>query len=190
MVLLLCGLAVEANPTLAEVDAKLRASSGLDEKQRQDEAKAAEGKKPRQPQVRKPLPAHLPRVSNLIPVAEPQRPCPLCGAPGACIGHDVTEVLELIPAQLFVRRDLREKLGCLPCDGELVRAPLGDKAVAGGRMGTALVASVIVDKYRDGLPLARQVERFERMGLDIAISTLADQVRWRRRHWSPCGARR
>jgi len=178
LVLLLGGLAVESNPTLAEVDAKLRASSGLDEKQLQDEAKAAEGKKPRQPQVRRPLPAHLPRVQNLLRVAEVQRPCPLCGAPRTCIGHDVTEVLELIPAQLFVRRDMREKLGCLPCDGELVRAPLGEKVVAGGRMGTALVASVIVDKYRDGLPLARQVERFERMGLDIAISTLADQVRW------------
>jgi transposase len=90
----------------------------------------------------------------------------------------VTEVLELIPAQVFVRLDMRQKLACLPCDGELVRAPLGDKVVAGGRMGTALVAQVIVDKYRDGLPLARQVERFERMGLDVAISTLADQVRW------------
>lgn len=39
-----------------------------------------------------------------------------------------------IPAQVFVRLDMRQKLACLPCDGELVRAPLGDKVVAGGRM--------------------------------------------------------
>ena len=178
LVMLLGGLSASTNPTLAEVDAKLRASSGLDEKQRQDEAKAAEAKQPRQPQVRRPLPAHLRRVDNPIPVPEAQRACPGCGAPRTCIGHDVTEVLDLIPAQVIVRRDIREKLGCLPCDGELVRAPLGDKVVVGGRMGTALVAQVIVDKYRDGLPLSRQVERFERMGLDVAISTLADQVRW------------
>jgi transposase len=52
------------------------------------------------------------------------------------------------------------------------------KVVVGGKLGTRLVASVIVEKYYDGLPLSRQVERFERMGLDLPISTLADQVRW------------
>lgn len=108
LVLLLGGLAVEANPTLAEVDAKLRASSGLDEKQRQDEAKAAEGKKPRQSQVRKPLPAHLPRVLNLIPVAEPQRPCPLCGAPRTCIGG-----VELELGEQFDEASLRRLVGVL-----------------------------------------------------------------------------
>lgn len=178
LVLLLGGLSVETNPTLAEADAKLRASSGLDEKQREEEARAAQGKTPRHAPARRPLPTHLARVDNVIPVPEAQRPCPQCGALRTCIGHEVTEVLDLIPAKVFVRRDMREKLACLPCDGELVRAPLGDKIVTGGRMGTALVAQVIVDKYRDGLPLARQVERFERMGLDVAISTLADQVRW------------
>ena len=179
LVLLMGGLSVETNPTLAEADAKLRASSGLDEKQRLDDAKAAEKKsKPREGQTRRTLPTHLPRVENVILVPADQRPCSRCGAAKTCIGHDVTEVLELIPAQVFVRLDKREKLACLPCDGELVRAPLGKKVVSGGRMGTALVAQVIVDKYRDGLPLTRQVERFERMGIDIAISTLADQVRW------------
>ncbi|MBI5422436.1 MAG: IS66 family transposase [Opitutae bacterium] len=178
LVLLLGGLSTESNPTLAEADAKLRESSGIDEKHRQDETKAARERRRREAPARRPLPAHLPRVNNIIPVPDAQRPCPLCGAPRKCIGHDVTEVLELIPAQLFVRRDCREKLACKPCDGEPVRAPLGNKVVAGGKMGTALVAQVIVDKYRDGLPLTRQVERFERMGIDIPVSTLADQVRW------------
>lgn len=185
LVLLLGGLSVETNPTLAEADAKLRASSGLDEKQRQDEAKAAEAKKPREAPARRPFPAHLPRVENIISVPEAHRPCPLCGAMRTCIGHDLTEVLDLIPAKVFVRLDMREKLSCVPCDAAPVRAPLGNKIVSGGRMGTALVAQVIVDKYRDGLPLARQVERFERMGIDIAISTLADQVRWAAEALSP-----
>lgn len=59
-----------------------------------------------------------------------------------------------------------------------MRAPLGDKVVPGGRMGTTLVSQLLVDKYRDGLPLHRQKERFERMGVKLAISTLADQVAW------------
>ncbi len=178
--LILGGLAAETNPTLAEVDAKLRASTGIDEKQRQDEAAAAQQpeKKKRAAQVRRPIPPNLRQVENLIRVPAEQRPCPTCGAERTCIGHDVTAVIDLIPATVFVRLDKREKLGCLDCEGAPVRAPLGDKVVVGGKLGTRLVASVIVEKYYDGLPLSRQVERFERMGLDLPISTLADQVRW------------
>jgi transposase len=95
-----------------------------------------------------------------------------------CIGHDVTEVIELVPAQVVVRVDRREKLACESCQGELVRAPSGDKVVAAGRLGSTLVAQLVVDKYDDGLPLHRQKQRFERMGLKLPVSTLADQVTW------------
>lgn len=177
LVLLLGGLAAESNPTLAEVDAKLRASSGLDEKQKKDAA-SVEPKKKREVPVRRPIPAGLRRVENVIAVPAAQRPCPVCGGERVCIGHDVSEVIDLIPAEVIVRLDRREKLACAPCDGQWVRAPLGDKVVPGGRMGTTLVAQELVDKYYDGLPLSRQVERFERLGLEVAISTLADQVMW------------
>jgi hypothetical protein len=40
------------------------------------------------------------------------------------------------------------------------------------------VAQVLVDKYRDGLPLHRQKERLERLGGALPVSTLADQVTW------------
>jgi hypothetical protein len=46
-------------------------------------------------------------------------------------GHDVTEVAELVPAHVIVRRDMREKLACKKSD-ELARAPVGDKVVPGG----------------------------------------------------------
>jgi hypothetical protein len=36
------------------------------------------------------------------------------------IGHDVSEVLELIPAQLYVRRDKREKRACGTCEAAVV----------------------------------------------------------------------
>ena len=107
-----------------------------------------------------------------------ERPCPRCGAERACIGHDTSEVVELIPAEVVVRRDAREKLACLTCEGELVRAPSGPKLVAGGRIGIGVAAQVLVDKYRDGLPLHRQVERFGRLGWTVAVQTLCDQVKW------------
>jgi transposase len=40
------------------------------------------------------------------------------------------------------------------------------------------VIDMFVGKYSDGLPLHRQKERFARLGLDISVSTLVDQVTW------------
>jgi transposase len=73
---------------------------------------------------------------------------------------------------------MREKLWCEPCEGEIVRALVGDRVVSGGRLGSTLVAQLLVDKYEDGLPLHRQQQRFERTGLPVSVSTLADQVTW------------
>ncbi len=162
----------------SELDAanrQLRQASGIDERQ----AAEPETEPPRkQPPLRRPLPPGLRRVPNPIPVPAEERLCPRCGRERTCIGHDETEVIDLIPAEVIVRLDRREKRACLDCEAEVVRAPLGDKVVPGGRMGTTLVSQLLVDKYRDGLPLHRQKERFERMGAKLAVSTLADQVAW------------
>jgi transposase len=162
---------------LAEADQKLRDKSGIDDPSADDEDRRTREPR-RQPPLRKPAPVHLPRVDNVIAVPESQRACPKCGAARKCIGHDVTEVIELVPAQVIVRRDLREKLACEPCEGELVRAPNGDKVVSGGKLGSTLVGELLVEKYDDGLPLHRQKARYARRGLDISVSTLADQVTW------------
>jgi transposase len=162
-------------PELTAANGALRGATGMDEQPADDGEK---DKPKKQPPLRKPLPPHLPRKRNPIGVPAAQRSCPACGTERICIGHDVTEVLELVPAQVIVRQDEREKLACPSCEGELVRAPAGDKVVSGGRLGTRLVAELLVDKYDDGLPLHRQKRRFERMGLCLPISTLADQVTW------------
>jgi transposase len=160
-------------PDLGDANDKLRGASGIDAA-----TESAAEKPAKQPPLRKPPSAKLPRIDNPIAVPAAERACPACGTERTCIGHDVTEVIELEPARVVVRVDRREKLACVPCDGELARAPVGDKVVSGGRLGSTLVAELVVDKYDDGLPLHRQKRRFERMGVDLAVSTLADQVTW------------
>jgi transposase len=163
---------------LDEADARLRAASGIDDKPDDNDLGKLKIRPPRQPVNRAAAPDHLRRVDNPILVPADQRACPTCGTERTCIGHDITEVIELIPAEVIVRRDLREKLACQPCEGQLVRAPVGDKVVASGKLGLSLVATLLVEKYVDGLPLHRQRERYQRLGLDLAVSTLADQVKW------------
>ena len=167
-------LADNNDPRLDAND-RIRDASGIVEPQ-DDEPKT---KQPRErPPRRQPAPAHLPRVPNPLLVPPAERPCPRCGTERTCIGHETIEVIDLIPAQVIVRQDTREKLACLHCEGELVRAPIGDKVVPGGKFGDGLVIDVFVGKYDDGLPLHRQKERFARLRLDISVSTLADQVMW------------
>jgi transposase len=157
-----------------QADEKLREKSGIDEVVGNLET----DEPPKRPSLRKPAPPHLRRVPNPLTVPPGERPCPKCGAERQCIGHDTTEVIDLIPAEVIVRVDAREKLACTACDGQHVRAPAGDKVVTAGRFGTTLVATLLAEKYRDGLPLNRQRERFERLGLSVSNSTLADQVTW------------
>jgi transposase len=133
---------------------------------------------PQQPALRRPPPACLPRVPNPIPVPAKERPCPKCGKERKCVGHETTPVIELKPAEIFVRLDTREVLACHDCDAEMVRAPMGDKVIAGGAYGSRLVSEIVVDKYRDGLPLHREHQRLERLGLDMPSSSMADQITW------------
>lgn len=158
-----------------EANDRLRNASGIDEPS-PEQPKTEEPHQ--QPPLRNPIPEDLPRAPNPLLVPAAERACPRCGDERVCIGHDVTEVVELEPARVIVRQDSREKLACKNCDGELVRAPAGDKVVAGGKLGSTLVAVLLVEKYWDGLPLHRQKQRFARMGLPLSVSTLADQVKW------------
>ena len=135
-------------------------------------------KPPRQPPVRKPPPPALRRVDNPIAVPVAERACPVCGGERKCVGHESTDTIELIPAEIIVRQDRREVLACAACDGEMVRAPMGDKVVRGGAYGSRLVANLVIGKYCDGLPLDRQRHQLERLGLSMPSASMSDQVMW------------
>lgn len=133
---------------------------------------------PKQPAVRRPPPPGLRRVDNPIDVPKEERPCPVCGSERTCVGHETTEVIEVIPAEVIVRRDQREVLACSKCEAEMVRAPMGDKVIEGGAYGSRLVSDLVVGKYWDSLPLNRQKEQLERLGLPMPSSSMADQITW------------
>jgi len=70
--------------------------------------------------ARRPLPAHLPRKTNWYAPAESV--CPDCGGNLRLLGEDVSEMLEYVPAQFQVIRQLRPKLCCTSCE-RIVQAP-------------------------------------------------------------------
>jgi transposase len=126
----------------------------------------------KQPPVRKPLPAHLPREDH---VHAPACTCPGCGGELDVLGEDVSEVLEYIPERFKVIRHVRPKLRCGQCQ-TIVQQPAPSRPIARGLAGPGLLAHVIVSKYADHLPLYRQSAIFARERIDLDRSTLADWV--------------
>jgi transposase len=134
--------------------------------------------KPRKQPLRRPFPASLERVFNTIEVSKGERNCQHCDKERPFIGYEVTEELDLKPAQLIVRVTQRESRGMCCNDGAVKRAPKADKIVSGGRYGITLVSQMFYDKYWDGLPLTRQEARFAKLGVEIPTSSLCDQIGW------------
>ena len=122
---------------------------------------------------RRPIPDHVPRMEvELSPAADA---CADCGGKLRRIGEDVTEELEYVPGRFIVNRIVRPRLACTCCE-RFVQAPLPSRPIERGRPGPGLLAHVLVSKYADHLPLYRQSQIFERDGLDLDRSTLADWV--------------
>ena len=67
------------------------------------------------------LPNHLPREDVVI---EPESDiCPCCQGKLHRIGEDVSEMLDIVPAIIRVKRIRRPKYGCRACETAVVQAP-------------------------------------------------------------------
>jgi transposase len=122
---------------------------------------------------RKPFPEDLPRERVVIPAPET---CGCCGSKRLSkIGEDVTETLEVIPRQWKVIQTVREKFTCRDCE-KISQPPAPFHVVPRGWAGPSLLAMILFEKYGQHQPLNRQCERYAREGVELSLSTLADQV--------------
>jgi transposase len=121
----------------------------------------------------KPFPAHLPRECLIVPGPTE---CACCGSKRlAKLGEDVTETLEVVPRQWKVVQRVREKFTCRDCE-KISQAPAPFHVLPRGFAGPSLLAMILFEKYGQHQPLNRQSERYTREGIDLSVSTLADQV--------------
>jgi transposase len=123
--------------------------------------------------ARQPFPAHLPRERIIVPGPTS---CACCGSTKlAKLGEDVTETLEVVPRQWKVVQHVREKFTCRDCE-KISQAPAPFHVLPRGFAGPSLLAMILFEKYGQHQPLNRQSERYAREGIDLSVSTLADQV--------------
>ena len=122
---------------------------------------------------RKPFPEHLPR--ERVVIAAPES-CPCCGSTKLSkLGEDVTETLEVVPRQWKVIQTVRERFSCRRCEA-ITQPPAPFHVTPRGFAGPSLLAMILFEKFGQHQPLNRQSERYAREGIDLSLSTLADQV--------------
>src|SRR6266481_5957632 len=122
---------------------------------------------------RKPFPDHLPRERVVIPALAS---CPCCGSDRLSkLGEDITETLEVVPRQWKVIQTVREKFSCRACE-TIAQPPAPFHVAPRGFAGPNLLAMILFEKFGQHQPLNRQSERYGREGIDLSVSTLADQV--------------
>ncbi|SDJ55201.1 IS66 family transposase [Salipiger marinus] len=123
--------------------------------------------------VKKAFPDHLPRERVVI---EAPSTCSCCGSERIVkMGEDITETLEVIPRQWKVIQTVREKFTCRACE-KITQPPAPFHPIPRGWAGPSLLAMIVFEKYGQHQPLNRQAERYAREGVDLSLSTLADQV--------------
>jgi transposase len=109
-------------------------------------------------------------------VSKVPRSCPCCGGGRLSkLGEDITETLELIPRQWQVIETVREKFSCREFEA-ITQPPAPFHATARGFIGSKLLATIVFDKFAQHIPLNRQSQRFKCEGIDLGVSTLADEV--------------
>jgi transposase len=123
--------------------------------------------------LRKPFPDHLPRERVVV---QGPTSCACCGSVKLSkLGEDITETLEVIPRQWKVIQYVREKFTCRECE-KISQAPAPFHVIARGRSGPKLLAMILYNKFALHQPLNRQSACYAREGLDLPLSTLADEV--------------
>ena len=118
------------------------------------------------------LPAELRREEIIIEPKEDTTGCVL-------IGEDVTEVLDVVPAELYVIKYIRRKYALHNGEG-IIQGQLPERVINKGIPSNRLVGQMVMDKYVFAMPLHRQIDKYRRLGVSIPASTASD---WMMKTW-------
>lgn len=87
----------------------------------------------------------------------------------------MTETLEVVPRRWKVVQTVRERFACRACE-TVTQPPAPFHATPRGLFGPSFLAMLLFEKFGTHQPLNRQRDRYAREGVDLSLSTLADQV--------------
>jgi transposase len=154
--------------TMAEDEASLQALLEQLQGKTPQDAPSDQRRRPK----RQALPAHLRRVEHRHEPEDTTCPTVGCGRQMVRVGEDVSEKLDIVPAQFFVHRHVHGKWACKCCQ-VLVQEPVSAQIIDGGMPASGLLAHTLISRFVDHLPYYRQEAINARSGVHTPRSTLA-----------------
>ena len=131
---------------------------------------------PRRPR-RQALPEHLRRVEHHHEPEDTDCATADCGQPMTRVGEDISERLDIVPAEFFVHRHIYGKWTCRCCQRQgverLVQEPADPQIIDGGIAASGFAAHILISRFVDHLPYYRQETINARSGVHTPRSTLA-----------------
>jgi transposase len=114
--------------------------------------------------VRKPLPDNLRReIVEIFPENIPEG--------SKCIGQEETEVLEIVAAEIYVKKYVRYKYA-LPNEEGIIIGKMPKLPIHKSNAGATILSHLLIGKYLDHLPWYRQLQQFKRYGVELSDSTV------------------
>ena len=131
---------------------------------------------PRRPR-RQALPDHLRRVEHHHEPEDTTCTTADCGQAMTRVGEDISERLDIVPAEFFVHRHIYGKWTCRCCQRQgierLVQEPAEPQIIDGGIAASGFAAHILISRFVDHLPYYRQETINARSGVHTPRSTLA-----------------
>lgn len=134
-------------------------------------------KKGHREEMMKDLPEEV--IEYRLPVEE--QVCPCCGGALHEMSTEVRQELKVIPAQVSVVKHVRFIYACRDCDENNINtpiktAPMPKPALPGSPASASAIAYVMSQKFVFGLPLYRQEQQWEQLGVEISRQTMANWI--------------
>ncbi len=138
-------------------------------------------RKKRSKELREHLPEDVPTEVALHGLSEAERICAVCGHILALVGKETRETLVIVPARVYIRRDIYYNYACRNCQETGIKTPFlktpKDKPVIAGSFASPeAVAHLMTQKFVMGSPLYRQSAEFQSAGIELSRQTMSNWV--------------
>jgi transposase len=136
--------------------------------------------------------ADIPTEQIIHELPEGERVCLDCGGNLHACGHEVLRrELEIIPAQVRAIEHVQTVYGCRKCEKTavndappMIKSRVPAPVISGsGVASPSLLSFVLSNKYVLALPLHRQQQELERIGVNISRQTMANWVIYAVSRW-------
>jgi len=119
------------------------------------------------------IPENLPVIEDTIDIPEKERFCECCGKPLEEIGlEEVSSEVDVKKIYYLkkIRRKVYKKTG--HCPHPMVTAPVPRKLIRKGKFSLGFWVNVLADKFKNHLPIERQVSDMKECGLPVPVGTI------------------